>query len=118
MKWSGLPESREIGAMKRGAGSPGSREYDVSSASDCAPGLSAQLLVILTARLVYSCNWLQPWRGSAAPSPPSPPKFDPISVSPLVPFGATLRRLETPLSCRPPETTTPVPDGSLPTDEE
>src|SRR6476620_6358464 len=109
MKWSDAAPSSAIGAMNRGDGSAGSSDQEVASAAVSAPGLRAQLLVIFTARLTYSCSWLQPFAGSAAPSPPSPPKLEPISVSPLVPFGATLNRLDTPLSCRPPETTTPLP---------
>src|SRR5437879_5080978 len=100
-------ESIAIGAMNRGAGSPGSRLHELASAAVSAPLFTAQLLVILTARATYSCNWLHPFCGSAAPSPPSPPKFEPILVSVLLPLGLTPNRFETPLSCRPPDTTTP-----------
>src|SRR6478752_3320452 len=111
-------ESTAIGAMNRGDGSPGSRLQEVASASLSAPLLRAQLFVILMARLTYSCSWLQPLAGSAAPSPPSPPKFEPISVSAVASKNLTLNRLETPLSCRPPETTTPPFFVSLPTETE
>src|SRR5690349_1421532 len=95
--------------MNLGDGSPGSRLHDFESASLSAPGLSAQLLVTFTARFTYSCSWLQPLRGSAAPSPPSPPKFEPMwpAGSALEPLALTWNRFETPLSWRPPETTWP-----------
>src|SRR6478609_583822 len=111
-------ESTAIGAMNRGDGSLGSRLQGVASASVRAPGFWAQLFVILMARLTYSCSWLHPLFGSAAPSPPSPPKLEPIPVSAFVPSALTPERLDTPLSCRPPETTTPPCLASLPTETE
>ncbi|MBM0227654.1 hypothetical protein [Micromonospora sp. ATA51] len=63
------------------------------------------------ARLVYSWTCRQPFAGSASESPPSPPKLEPITVSPA-------RSTEAPLSWRPPETTVPALAGSLPTETE
>src|SRR5690242_10536779 len=65
------------------------------------PSLTAQLLVTDMARYTYSEAMLQPLFGSTRTSPPSPPKLEPMTLSPG-------RRIDTPLSCRPPEMAGPT----------
>ena len=93
--------------MKRGEGSAGPTFHEVAVDVDSAPGFTAQFSVTDIDRATYSWAWRQPSAGSAIPSPPSPPKFEPILVSVFEPLGRTPRRLETPLSWRPPEITSP-----------
>src|SRR5947209_5780982 len=81
-------------------------EVDGSVLTFCPQSFVTQMF-----SLVYSSAMLQPLAGSTRVSPPSPPKLEPITLSPL-------RRIDWPLSCRPPETATPLPLGSAPTPTE
>src|SRR5437762_2786508 len=95
------------GAMKRAPAPPsalsgGATLYEVAlvGSVDQEPSLTAQLLVTAMARYTYSLAMLQPLAASTRVSPPSPPKFEPITRSPA-------RLIDWPLSCNPPEIVTP-----------
>src|SRR6478735_1165703 len=103
----GSDRSMSNGAMNRGSGSAGPTRHEVAVSVVTAPGFSAQFSVTDIARPVYSWTWRHPSAGSAAASPPSPPKGEPMTVSLFVPFGWTPRRFVVPLSCAPPETMSP-----------
>src|SRR5436305_14633879 len=100
-----LFESAVNGAMNRALMSGGAILYvvDLDRSTNCC-GLEeyAQSLVTYIVSTTYSCTTLQPSVGSTSTSPPSPPKFELI-------FGAPTRRIEPPLSCRPPLTIAPLP---------
>src|SRR5512139_2781808 len=105
--------SAAYGAINRAGSSPGVLLYgrmsrEVDAAALPSPVLALQLSVARMDRYTYSWTCLQPLAGSARASPPTPPNGEPITVS-------VERRVDAPLSCRPPEMVTPEPDGSLPT---
>src|SRR5690348_5419833 len=103
--------------MKRAGASPGVVVYGrklraLAVDSVRALPLTLQFSVTRMDRLTYSCTCRHALLGSANESPPSPPKWEPMTESPG-------RRIEAPLSCRPPVTMTPLgAAGSLPIETE